>query len=134
MKDIVIYKSKNNGLGGHIESTNNSSIFTTKENIDYCCLYIVNEGSTKKRILNISSVNLDNIKLNVLEDESGILLNTLTIENELPILADYLDVRLFNNLVLDVSSFFTVLLKLDNMNNNVSKRSINISVEYVDEY
>lgn len=134
MKDIGIYKTKNNGLGGSFDLTNSSTIFTTKDDINYCCIYVVNEGSVKKRVLNISSVNLDNVELCVLEDESGVLLNTLTIENELPELDYYSFDRFFNDLVLDVNDFFTVLLRLENLDNNISKRSINISVEYVDEY
>lgn len=133
MKDIVIYKSKNNGLGGDIDFTNNSSIFTTENNIRYCCLYIMNNSSNSKRILNISSINLDNILLDVIEDEVGVILNEYTIENNLPELSNYTSARQFTNLVLNSKDFFTVILKL-NSTDTISKRSLNISVEYVDEY
>lgn len=133
MRDVVIYKSKNNGLGGDIDFTNSSSIFTTEDNIKYCCLYVMNNSSDRKRILQISSVNLDNVLLSVIENEVGIVLNELVIENNLPELSNYSPTRSFNNLILNSKDFFTVLLKLESTD-SISKRSINITVEYVDEY
>ena len=132
MKDIVIYKD--NHLNGGIDFTNDSNIFTIENSIRYSCLFVCNQGSTKKRILNVSSINLDNIVLGVLEDESGVIVGEGFTEENISTYDNYSDMRSFNNLVLGVNEFFAVLLRLDNTENNISKRSINITVEYVDEY
>lgn len=132
MKDIVIYKSINNGLGGNIDTTNNFTVFPESSN--YCCLYIKNESLSKNKILSISVTSLDVLSIAVVLSESSDIaqnqLSDLSIVDSLSFETSIL----FNDFVLPSGYFFNIWLKKEDTTNYTSKRNLNISVEYINEY
>lgn len=128
MKDIVIYKSEKNGIGGGIDLTNSLDIF---DNVDYCCLYIKNESNSEKRILQVNITSLDNIIIGTTEGDTVIdQLYDSTIIDSL-VFSDSLS---FDTLVLPSGSFFNVWLKKEDTTTYVSNRNLHVSVEYINEY
>lgn len=134
MSEISIYKSINNGKGGSIDTTSNSTIFDMNEDLRYCCLYVKNETTGNKILQNISTLGVDDVLLGIVSNEQGILLNTL-VEYDSNQTVTYLNVLELSNFVLPSLSFITVWLKVDTSNNkHKASKSVNIILEYLDEY
>lgn len=132
---IAIYKSLNNGFGGPLDTTSNRDIFTEYfENQMYCCLYIKNESNTSKNILSVYLTSIDNINMGLLVDNDNEprfnTLSEITDVNSINFISDLY----FRSLTLEPNTFITVWLVLPNTYDNVSKRNVNITVDYVDEY
>ena len=100
----------------------------------YCCLYIKNETTGNKILQNISTLGVDDVLLGIVSNEQGILLNTL-VEYDSNQTVTYLNVLELSNFVLPSLSFITVWLKVDTSNNkHKASKSVNIILEYLDEY
>lgn len=133
MSIINIYKSINNGDGGEIDTTTSSSIFTLDSNIKYCCLYVKNESLVSKYLQSIYVSSLDNILIGVVKENDNIVFNKLSEKGVYPTL-DYSSNINLKNTKLDSNSFITLWLKLETTSEYKSKRNVNISLEYIDEY
>lgn len=133
MRDIVIYKSMNNGLGGDFDTTNSLSIFET--DLKYTCFYVKNESARPKTILNINSNSLDSIQIGIQTNGTDIILNQISpIVTEPPINVSYSD-NLQQNLSLKANEWFTLWVKLDSESTNIkTKRNLSLVVEWVNEY
>ncbi len=131
MSSLKIYKSKNKGLGGDFDTTLDNDIFYDS---NFCCVYIKNEDNYNLRLLDITLNSLDSIQLGILTDQ----LNTPII-NQLSVFEDtenilFKDSLQISELTLSSNDFITIWLKKNTQNNVISKKNININVEYINEY
>jgi len=133
MSIVNIYKSINNGDGGEIDTTTSSSIFTLDSTTKYCCIYVKNESLVSKYLQNIYVSSLDNILIGIVKENNNIVFNQISEKGVYPSL-DYVSSINLKNTKLESTSFITLWLKLETTSEYKSKRNVNISLEYIDEY
>lgn len=132
MKGITVYKSKNNGKGGPIDSIrlDNSEIFQTT---DFCCIYIYNETNTSKGLVSISVDSTSPVFLYYSPDLNSSR-DTAPIVEELPIGLVEAEKAIFGTLVkIEPRSHIYMYLKKQESTSSIkTEKLINVIVEYVD--
>lgn len=138
MKEIIVVRSANNGLGGVFDKSESKDIFIDTTSNRYTCVYIKNISSVKKRILKLTLTSVDEILIGIQKDlNNDILTNTI-----LPILnlnEDPSNIS-FNTLVinsvdliLNPNDFFAVWLKLPTSTNLIkSNHTVSFIVDYME--
>lgn len=112
MKDISIYKSSDNCLGGNIDITIKDNIFDLLvDSKSLACLYIKNTTPSNKKILKLNVEGPEIIELGIKVINNEIVLNTLepTLTAGLPLNVVFTNVE-FPNVVLKPGEFFTLWL------------------------
>lgn len=132
MKGFSIYKSKNNGKGGDIDTAqlDSSEIFIDS---DFSCIYIHNETNSPKGLVSMKSSSVD--PLVFVTDPNALPINTLApVMETIPSgLLELDEVHLGGIVKIPARGFTYVYLKKVNSDTNLkSERLVNIIVEYVD--
>lgn len=133
MKDINIYKSASNGLGGNLDRTLDNNIF--KLNVDnkkVACLYIKNDSKNPQKIIKLWPDSVDEIRIGLVTrlGFNEILKNTVqpVLENDLPEVDFTKSEHTFEDLVLLPNEFFSVWLYYIDIGISKIKRSHNVSI------
>lgn len=133
MQDIVVYTSVNDGNGGAIDERK-VMIYSS---LNFACLYVVNESSSPKRVLNISLKDPNNSLIGVVKEGEEIVLNSIQDqlkEGEEPSVVFLKGLEKINK-VIPPRQFMTLWVKKgSSFSSNTVKKHVNIFVEWVDEY
>lgn len=135
MNELVIYQSKNNGLGGEMDYFNNNLIF--KESSRHC-FYIKNTGTISKRLFQVSIDSVDEVNLGIVMENEEVLRNQLSpiISGSNSPIGVVFNLSLINpNIVLEPNDFIILWLKLNNSTHQMkSTHTMSINLEWADEY
>ena len=140
MKDLVIYRSENNGLGGNISLDKTSQDMFYKGNYyeKFSCVYIKNESLISKRILRLIPYSIDYVEISTLTDEIDIknkIANLHTDLNSRPDNTSFQNQLDLTDVVLKPNDYLCIWIKITQESNTpILKRFVNIEMEVLDEY
>lgn len=140
MKDLVIYRSENNGLGGDISLNKTDQDIFYKGNYyeKFSCVYIKNESLISKRILRLTPFSIDYVEISTLDTETDIknkLAQLHTDLNSRPLNTNFQNQLDLSDVVLRPNDYLCIWIKVTQESNTpILKRFVNIEMEVLDEY